>query len=387
MRVETPGSVAGLADLIRDAARDKIALEICGSGSKRAMLRPVAADCRLSTAAFSGISLYSPEELVLSAGAATPLAEIEAVLASRGQHLMSEAPSWDFLTGMGAPTIGGIVACNLSGPRRVAQGAVRDHVLGLRAVNGFGEVLRTGGRVLKNVAGLDLCKVLAGSFGTYAVITEVTLKILPLPPAQGTVVIEDIAAKDAIDAMSAALGSPFAVSAACYLPAPKKVFVRIEEVADSVAYRCGKLSSLLEKFGRISVIDTAESRAIWRDIKEAVPLKIRDDEALWQISVRPSQGANVLRAVEAACGRAMLDWGGGRILLAGAADYAFHQAVMAAARDAGGNFWLLRGAALLGPDVDCVPAPNSVEMRLARGLKTCFDPAGILNPKRIYRDF
>ncbi|HYZ31649.1 MAG TPA: FAD-binding protein, partial [Crenalkalicoccus sp.] len=169
------------------AAREPLAIE--GRGSKRGLLRPVQAARTLSLRNLTGITLYRPQELVLSARAGTPLEEIQAALAERGQHLIAEPPEPGPLFGTAGSTIGGVVAANLSGPRRITWGAMRDHVLGIRAVNGKGEVFRSGGRVLKNVTGLDLCKLLTGSHGTLGVITEVTLKVLPAPAASASIAV------------------------------------------------------------------------------------------------------------------------------------------------------------------------------------------------------
>ena len=173
--------------IVAEAARTREPLLIQGNGTKAAMLRPVQAAHTLSTAGLSGVNLYAPKELIISAWAGTPLPEIEAALAESGQHLIAEPPDLGELLGTtGKPqTLGGIVATNLSGSRRVAWGAMRDHVMGVRAVTGRAEIIRSGGRVLKNVTGLDLCKLLTGSHGTLGVITEITLKVLPAPQDAG----------------------------------------------------------------------------------------------------------------------------------------------------------------------------------------------------------
>ena len=183
-----PADEAEVSALVRDAHAAGDPVWVCGQGSKAGLLRPVQAARTLSTRALSGITLYSPSELIISARAGTPVAEITRVLGERGQHLVAEPPDFAALFETGQQqTIGGVVATNLSGPRRVAWGAVRDHVMGVRAVNGTGEVIRAGGRVLKNVTGLDLCKLLTGSHGTLAVMTEVTIKVLPAPERRATV--------------------------------------------------------------------------------------------------------------------------------------------------------------------------------------------------------
>src|ERR1700710_2020513 len=203
------------------AVHSREALLIQGNGTKAGMLRPVQAARTLSTAGLSGINLYAPKELIISAWAGTPLSEVEAALAEAGQHLIAEPPDLSALLGETGrkQTLGGVVAPNLSGPRRVAWGAMRDHVMGVRAVTGRAEIIRSGGRVLKNVTGLDLCKLLTGSHGTLGVITEITLKVLPAPEATGTLVLPGLDAVAGVAALSAALGSPFGVSGAVWLPA------------------------------------------------------------------------------------------------------------------------------------------------------------------------
>ena len=204
---DAPADEAGLAAAVAEAAAKAEPLSVAGAGTKALMLRPVQAARSLTTRNLAGITLYSPNELIISARAGTPLAEIEVALAERGQHIIAEPLDIRALFGsQEEQTIGGAVATNLSGPRRVAWGAMRDHLLGIRAVTGRGEVIRSGGRVLKNVTGLDLCKLLAGSHGTLGVITEITLKVLPTPEAVGTLVLSGLDAAAGVVALSAGLG-------------------------------------------------------------------------------------------------------------------------------------------------------------------------------------
>ena len=216
----------GIAALVRDAHDANEPVWVHGRETKKGLMRPVQAARSVSTRGLSGITLYSPNEMIISAWAGTPVAEIEAALAEKGQHLIAEPPELSGLMGAGADqTIGGVVATNLSGPRRIAWGATRDHVMGVRFVNGMGELLHSGGRVLKNVTGLDICKLLTGSHGTLAVITEVTLKVLPVPERRATLVIAGLDPQQGVAAMSQALGSPYAVSGAAYLPAAAAALV------------------------------------------------------------------------------------------------------------------------------------------------------------------
>jgi glycolate dehydrogenase FAD-binding subunit len=389
-----PADEAGIVAVIAAAAAEGAPLAIAGNDTKRAMLRPVQAAQVLSTANLRGITLYSPKELVLRAAAGTPLPEIEAAVAADGQHLIAEPPDLSGLFGASLPaTLGGIVAAHLSGPRRVASGAMRDHVLGLRAVNGTGEVIRSGGRVLKNVTGLDLCKLLTGSHGTLAVITEITLKVLPAPEATGTVLLPGLDAVAGVAALAAALGSPYGVSAAAYLPAeaaarlglPGPVAIaRIEDFAPSVAYRTERLRTELAGFGVGEILDDATSRPLWRAVRDAVPLPAGVEDAVWRVSVRPSAGPAVLASVAAAGIGGFLDWGGGLAWLAGPATETAHRAVCEAATAQRGTWVLFRGPEPLRAAVEVIPPEPPPLARIARQVKAAFDPRGILNPGRLY---
>lgn len=383
--VLSPPDEADLAAAIAaaHAAREPVAIE--GHGSKRGLLRPVQAARTVSTRHLSGITLYRPAELVLSARAGTPIPEIEAALAEKGQHLIAEPPDTRALFGSDQPaTLGGIVAANLSGPRRIAWGAMRDHVLGIRFVNGAGEVMRSGGRVLKNVTGLDLCKLLAGSYGTLGVLTEITLKVLPAPEATGTLLIAVADVEMGVRALSAGLGSPFGVSAAAVLPGePVMAALRIEDFAPSVAYRLGRLQESLSAFGPSTLLEGEAARGFWREVRDIAPLATRAEEAVWRISVRPSAGPAVARAAEALGGRAMLDWGGGLVWAAAPASEAAHDALTAAAAASGGACTLFRGPEALRLSVAVLPPEPAPLAAIGRRVKAVLDPAGILNPGRM----
>ncbi|MBC7799701.1 MAG: FAD-binding protein, partial [Gemmatimonadaceae bacterium] len=319
-----PANEAEVVGIVTAANAANEPLLIQGRGTKAGMLRPVQAARSLSTRKLVGVSLYSPQELIVSAGAGMTIPDLEATLAGGGQGLIAEPPDLSALLGTeGPPTVGGVVATNLSGPRRVAWGAMRDHVMGLRAVNGAGEVLRAGGRVLKNVTGLDMCKLLSGSHGTLAVITEVTLKVLPRAERTGSLVLPGLDPVQAVAALSAALGSPYGVSGAAWLPADAAdrvpalaghgpvAVVRIEDFALSVGYRLGRLIDDLAPFAAAVRLDDDDSRAEWAAIRDAVPLRAEPGDAIWRVSVRPSNGPAVLAALEGA--QMFLDWGGGLV--------------------------------------------------------------------------
>ncbi len=383
-----PTDEAGVQDAVVSAAAAREPLWVHGNGTKSGMLRRVETARVLSTAGLSGITLYSPSELIISARAGTPIGEVEAALAEKGQQLTAEPPDLSRIFGAnGRPqTIGGVTATNLSGPRRVAWGAMRDHVMGIRAVSGRGEVIHSGGRVLKNVTGLDLCKLFTGSHGTLGVITEVTLKVLPASATSATLVLPGLDAVTGVAALSAALGSPYGVSGAAWLPKGAGFdgpvgLVRIEDFAASVAYRTEKLRAELGIPGA-EILDEASSRTIWKSVRDVLPLPLGD--AVWRVSVRPSAGPGVLAAVAAAGIVGFLDWGGGLVWLSGPASAAAHRQVETATRTAEGTWMLLRGPDCLRSAVDVVPPEVPALAAITRRMKASLDPAGVLNPGRLY---
>ena len=369
-----PDTEAGVAAAIAAAHAAHEPLTIEGRGTKRAMLRPVQAARTLSTRNLIGITLYKPSELVISARAGTPIPEIEAALAEKGQQIIAEPPDLSGLFGADeAATLGGIVATNLSGPRRIAWGAMRDHVLGIRAVKGDGEVFRSGGRVLKNVTGLDLCKLLAGSHGTLGVLTEITFKVLPAAEATATLAVRvpDVAA--GVRVLSAALGSPYGVSGAALVG--DLALLRIEDFSASVTYRIGRLRADLAPHG--DVVD--HDPAIWRGVRDATLLGAAPGDAVWRLSLPPSAAPVACAAL--AGFRLLLDWGGGLIWVAGPATEAAHSTVMRAAH--AGTFTLFRAPDSLRSAVPVVPAEPAPLAAIAARVKAAMDPGGILNPGRI----
>ncbi len=365
-------------------------LLIEGRGTKRGMLRPVQAARSLSVRNLTGITLHAPQELIVSARAGTTIPDLESTLATGGQGLVSEPPDLSGLLGQGVASIGGVVAANLSGPRRVAWGATRDHVMGLRFVNGAGELIRAGGRVLKNVTGLDMCKLLSGSHGTLGVITEVTLKVLPMAELTGSLLLPGLDPVRGVAALSAALGSPYGVSGAAWLPAEAAArvlpgygavtLVRIEDFAPSVAYRLDRLMADLAVFGQALLLDDGASKAAWRAIRDAEPLLVEPDDAVWRISVRPSAGPGVVAAVQSVGARCFLDWGGGLVWVAGAAD--LHDSVRAAAGR--GTWTVVRAPEPMRAAVHVVPPEPPALAAITRRIKAAMDPRGILNPGRFY---
>ena len=394
-----PTNLDELRDAVGEALAAKEPVEIVGGGSKRGLGRPLQTPHTLDLSRLSGIRDYAPSELVLTAGAATPMAEIERVLAEHNQMLAFEPPDWRGLLGTEGtePTIGGVLACNLSGPRRIKAGAARDHFLGFRGVSGRGEIFKAGGKVVKNVTGYDLCKLMAGSYGTLTALEEVTVKVLPRPEAVATVLFAGIEPEPAVRLMSAVLGSPHEVSGAAYLPrgtampvAPAGggvVALRVEGAPPSVAFRRDGLLREHVGSGAAEVLAEAESIAFWRTIGDAGPLVGLAERAVWRVSVAPARGADVALTIARALDATwFLDWGGGLLWVAvpeqddaGAAVIrrAIHQS------SGGGHATLVKGSPALrraGPVFE--PQPPALAA-LSRRIKEAFDPKHILNPGRM----
>src|SRR6185312_10903345 len=317
MTVFRPKDEQELAGVIQQALEREEPLELLGGGSKRGLGRPPQTPHRLELGAFSGIRVYEPEELVLTAGAATPLAEIEAALDGANQMLAFEPGDWRGLLGTedAAPTIGGVLACNLSGPRRIRQGAARDHFLGLTGVSGRGEAFKAGGRVVKNVTGYDLCKLVAGSYGTLAALTEVTVKVLPRPEETRSILLRGLDDATAQRAMSLALNSPHEVSGAAHLPQGEDgagkpmTLLRLEGPGPSVAARATALTRELAEFGAAEEVRGEGSQRLWRALRDAASLAKFGERAIWRASVPPTAGPLVAeRVARRADSRHFLDW-------------------------------------------------------------------------------
>ena len=377
-----------------------------GGGSKRALGRPVQAAHTLDLSRLSGIRDYAPSELVLTAGAATPLAEIERALAKHNQMLAFEPPGWGGLLGVedAAPTLGGVLACNLSGPRRVKAGAARDHFLGFHAVSGRAEIFKAGGKVVKNVTGYDLPKLMAGSYGTLAALEEVTVKVLPEPETVATVLFAGLAPGAAGRLMAAALGSPHEVSGAAYLPAgttmpltlsirPGTAAFRVEGPAPSVAFRRDALLREHRESGAASTLDASGSLAFWRAIGEVAPLSALGERAVWRISVAPARGAAIGEAVARSLDAVWyLDWGGGLLWLAVAErEDAGAQVIRAAIRatihghdgHGTGHATLVKASPALRRGVPVFEPQPPPLAALSQRVKDAFDPRHILNPGRM----
>ncbi|CUK02802.1 putative FAD-linked oxidoreductase [Ruegeria denitrificans] len=329
-------------------------------------------DATIQTTGLGDITLYEPGALTLVAQAGTPLAEIEEALKAEGQQLPFEPMDHRGLLGtVGEPTIGGVVAANISGPRRIQAGACRDLLLGVRYVDGKGQVIKNGGRVMKNVTGIDLVKLMAGSWGTLGILTEVSLKVLPKPEASATLAVQVPGAVGAVKAMSAALKSPFEVNGAAYDPQDGRAFLRIEGFSDSVSYRTDRLKSVLGEFGEIAeVTDTAD---LWRDLRDVKPFQGHDGD-IWRISVKPGDAPDV--SARLAADQLLFDWGGGLIWVR-----------VPQGTDLRARLGAFDGhATLMRADAQTIEAmgrfqPETTAIKtLTKGLRQRFDPHGIFNP-------
>ncbi|QRE75045.1 FAD-binding protein [Methylobacterium aquaticum] len=389
MSIYQPNSEAEAATLIGAAAARRERLRLVGGGTRAGIGRPAQDEATLSAAGLTGITLYEPAELVIAARAGTPLAEVEARLAEGGQMLPFEPMDHRALLGTtGEPTIGAIAAGNISGPRRIAGGAARDSLIGVRFVNGRGEAVKSGGRVMKNVTGLDLVKLMAGSWGTLGFLTEVTFKVLPVPERTATLVLAGLDDARAVEAMSLALGSPFEITGAAHLPegidGPARTLLRIEGFSASVDYRLGQLTRLLRGFGAPDTSEGEPAAVLWRRVRDVLPFA-GSDEAVWRLSTAPGRGPAVTAAVAAARpARFFYDWGGGLVWLATPATGDAGAADIRAALGGAGHATLVRAPDSVRAAVPVFEPLSEPLMRITAGLKAAHDPAGLFNPGRMY---
>jgi glycolate oxidase FAD binding subunit len=370
------------------------AVEILGHGSKRALGHTVQADTQLWLDGLDALHFYEPDEMVVSVGAGMKLSTLQTTLAEQRQRLAFEPPDWGELYAVDGrsqrrpQSIGGIVATNLSGSARLSAGAARDHLIGFKAVNGRGEVFKSGGRVVKNVTGYDLCKLMCGSFGTLAALTELVLRVLPMPEHEATLLLPGDA-RTTVVRFVAALGGPYETVAAAWLPASLSPnvglegdvgAVRLQGLEPSVRERCKRLADDLSV--GVVTIEAERSATLWRALGDGVPLIPELDSALWRISMPPTQGAALLAFYPEA--RGWLDWAGGLIWIAlpddgdaGATSLRAHVAAV------GGHATLVRASKATRERAPVFqPHPTALAALNAR-VKASFDPANRLNPGRI----
>ncbi len=394
----TPTTEAEAAQLIRQAADAGTPLAIYGGNTRSGFGRTVEGKA-LSSRALSGITAYNPAEMTMTAKAGTPVAEIEAALAEAGQAMMFEPADHRMMMGtIGTPTIGGIFAANVSGPRRLVAGAARDALIGVRFVNGQGEAIKSGGRVMKNVTGLDLVKLMAGSYGTLGFITEVTFKVLPAPRTETTIVVSGLNEAEAAHCMAAAMATPYEVSGAAHLPESMRwlfgqnglpegpaTLLRLEGLVDSVSIRAQKLREKLGAFGAVSELDVADSEQIWREVRDVTPFA--DDgrqRPLWRVSVAPTAGHQLLSALRLQTGvNGFFDWQGGLLWLQMEGDAEADMIRSFIAHLGSGHATLLRATSEMRATVAVFEPQEKNVAALSAAIKAKLDPAGILNPGRM----
>jgi glycolate oxidase FAD binding subunit len=396
--------------VVRAAIAGEQPLEIVGHGSKRLIGQPMATNALLDLSALNAVTSYEPNELIITVQAGAPLADVKSLIDSKNQQFAFEPIDTAPLLGTpGLGTIGGMIGAGLAGPRRIKAGGARDHLLGAHGVSGFGESFKAGGRVVKNVTGYDLCKLLAGSWGTLAVITEVTLKVMPRPESERTLALRGLDAVAANRAMTAALGSPFDVTGGAHLPgsalradigelsglgAPGQAvtLLRLEGIAASAAHRAAALAKLLAPFGAAQIVEDAASAAVWSSVRDVLPFAAGGALGAWPVwrIVCPPAAGGVLgeQLARDTGGEVIYDWGGG-LIWAALPPKPDAQAALVRLRvnAAGGHAMLVRASDEVRRNVDVFhPQPAGVAA-LSERVRQSFDPRSVLNRGRMRRGF
>jgi glycolate oxidase FAD binding subunit len=392
---------------VRAAIAGEQPLEIIGHGSKRLIGQPMATNALLDLSALNAVTSYEPNELIITVQTGAPLADVLSLIDSKNQQFAFEPI--DTAPLLGTPslgTIGGMIGAGLAGPRRIKAGGARDHLLGAHGVSGFGDSFKAGGRVVKNVTGYDLCKLLAGSWGTLAVMTEVTLKVMPRPESERTLVLRGLDDITANRAMTAALGSPFDVSGAAHVPssafraagglddlgAPREAvtLLRLEGIPASAAHRAAALGRALSAFGTAQIIEDAASAAAWTSVRDVRPFAADGPLGAWpawRIVCPPASGGALGQAMARDTGGDVIyDWGGG-LIWAALPPRPDAQAALVRARvdAAGGHATLVRAPDEVRRNVDVFhPQPGGLAA-LGERVRRSFDPKNILNRGRMIR--
>jgi glycolate oxidase FAD binding subunit len=394
--------------VVRAAIAGEQPLEVIGHGSRRGIGQVMATNAVLDLSALNAVTSYEPNELIITVEAGAPLADVLSLIDSKNQQFAFEPMDTAPLLGTaGSGTIGGMIGTGLAGPRRIKAGGARDHLLGAHAVSGFGDSFKTGGKVVKNVTGYDLCKLLAGSFGTLAVMTEVTLKVMPRPESERTLVLRSLDDLTANRAMTAALGSPFDVSAAAHLP-PSALrpsvggldrlgsadgavtLVRLEGIMASAAHRAASLARTLAPFGAADTLEDADSAEVWRSIRDVEPLAARGALGgwpVWRIVCPPAAGGALGQALARETGGEVIyDWGGG-LIWAALPPKPDAQAALVRSRvnAAGGHAMLLRASDEVRRNVEVFHPQAPGIAALGERVRQSFDPKQILNRGRMIR--
>lgn len=398
-----PVGTTDVADVIRWAAAEKRPLELQGHRSKVGLGRPAQSEYALDMSRLSGVLDYEPAELVLTLRPGTLVSDVEKLLAASNQMLAFEPPDLGPLWGHAAArgTIGGAIGCNLAGPRRFKAGAIRDHLLGFTAVSGRGELFKAGAKVVKNVTGYDLPKLVCGAYGTLAALTEVTLKVLPAPEKTRTVLVMGLDDTKAAQAMAAAAGSPNEVSGLAHLPADvaaqsgvgyvakaghSVTAIRIEGTDVSVKARCEALRALLQPFGALEELHSMNSAWLWREIRDVACFALPQERVLWRLSLAPLDGAKATAEIAASEPAAQFyyDWAGGLVWLTLPASTNGHAPlVRRVVAQLGGHATLIRAEAAIRAAQAVFQPQADALAALSRRVKESFDPMNILNPGRM----
>jgi glycolate oxidase FAD binding subunit len=393
---------------VRAAIASEQPLEIIGHGSKRLIGQPMATNALLDLSALNAVTAYEPNELIITVQAGAPLADVLSLIDSKNQQFAFEPMNPAVL--LGTPdvgTIGGMIGAGLAGPRRIKAGGVRDHLLGAHAVSGFGDSFKAGGRVVKNVTGYDLCKLLAGSWGTLAVMTEVTLKVMPRPESERTLMLRGLDDVTANRAMTAALGSPFDVSGAAHVPnsafpaaagalaefgSPQQAvtLLRLEGITASAVHRAAALGKLLAPFGAADILEDGASAAVWSSIRDIRPFAANGALGawpVWRIVCPPAAGGALGQALARDTGGDLIyDWGGG-LIWAALPPRPDAQAALVRQRvgAVGGHATLIRAAEQIRRDIDVFHPQQGGLAALGERVRHSFDPKRILNRGRMVR--
>jgi glycolate oxidase FAD binding subunit len=400
---------ADVEQVVRSALASEQPLEIIGHGSKRLIGQPMATNALLDLSALHAVKAYEPNELIITVEAGAPLADVLSLIDSKNQQFAFEPVNTSQL--LGTPdigTIGGMIGAGLAGPRRIKAGGARDHLLGAHAVSGFGDSFKAGGKVVKNVTGYDLCKLLAGSWGTLAVMTEVTLKVMPRPESERTLALRGLDDVAANRAMTAALGSPFDVSGAAHLPnsafraaagsglgdlgSPQQAvtLLRLEGITASVVHRAAALGGVLAPFGAVEFLEDAASAAIWSSVRDVQPFAANGTLGawpVWRIVCPPAAGGALGQALARDTGGDVFyDWGGG-LIWAALPPKPDAQAALVRERvnAVGGHATLLRASEQVRRHVDVFHPQQAGLAALSERVRHSFDPKNILNRGRLTR--
>jgi glycolate oxidase FAD binding subunit len=394
--------------VVRAAVASEQPLEIIGHGTRRAIGHPMATNAVLDLSALNAVISYEPNELIITVQAGAPLADVQSLIDSKNQQFAFEPMDTSALLGVsGNGTVGGMIGAGLAGPRRIKAGGARDHLLGAHAVSGFGDSFKTGGKVVKNVTGYDLCKLLTGSWGTLAVMTEVTLKVMPKPESERTLVLGGLDDVTANRAMTAALGSPFDVSGAAHLPnsafrpatgalaalssqGQAVTLLRLEGIAASVADRAGSLGKTLSPFGPVEMLRDSASAAVWSTIRDVEPFASSGSLGawpVWRIVCPPASGGVLGQALARDSGGDVIyDWGGGLIWAAlPPKPDALAGLVRQRVEAAGGHASLIRASEQTRRDVEVFHPQAGGLAALSQRVRHSFDPKTILNRGRMLR--